>query len=124
MTEEYSIVIDRKSQVLWHKEPGRVHRFAMDTRANPMVVYMHEYSDGRLPIVMKPVDQATQDRIVPRVVQFMMKNKLRLKVTFTGARTPRGNSSGLSRRNAMKHRKEHGQQRTPTLARALRALGG
>lgn len=94
MGSEYSIAIDRKAQLLRHQESGQLHCFAMDVRANPMVVYMHEFSDGRLHAAMQPSDDSVQKNIVPRVFQFMIKSKTPLKITFTGARTPRGKKRG------------------------------
>jgi hypothetical protein len=97
MNEKYTIEIDTRGHALWYREPGKVFRFAMDTRARPMVVYAHEYSDGRQPVTMRPLSETDRERISTRLFTYLMKSRVRLKVSFTGLRTPRPKSG--------KHRK-------------------
>jgi hypothetical protein len=89
MTPDYTIEINTKAKALIYREGGKVFRFEMDTRARPMVVYYHEFSDGSPAGEKTPLTDEVRDTICPRIHQYFMKNRVAIKATYTGLRTPR-----------------------------------
>jgi hypothetical protein len=89
MAADYTIEINTKEKALVYREGSEVFKFEMDTRARPMVVYYREFSDKSG--VKRPLTDQVRDAICPRINQFLMKNRVKMKVTYTGLRTPRKN---------------------------------
>jgi hypothetical protein len=89
MTHDYTIELNTKAKVLVYREGGKQLRFAVDTRARPMVVYFHEFWDSSRSSVKRPLTEEVRDTICPRINHYFMKNRLRIKTTYTGLRTPR-----------------------------------
>lgn len=89
MATDYTIEINTKTKALVYQENGKVFSFSMDTRARPMVVYCHEFSNGRSPHLKAPLTDDLRDTIIPRLSQYFIKNRIKIKVTCTGLRTQR-----------------------------------
>ena len=103
MKDEYTITIDIRHALLVYRDQTRVRAFSMDTRARPMVVYGHEYTDIKGTAVPAPLSQSEHDFVWPRIMQHLMKNRIALKVSFTGLRTPRKNAKKNGRNGSLKH---------------------
>ena len=89
MTFDYTVEINTKAKALIYREGDKTFRFEMDTRARPMVVYFHEFSVGSPPGLKTPLTDEVRDTICPRINQYFMKNRVAIKATYTGLRTPR-----------------------------------
>lgn len=89
MDTDYTIEINTKTKALVYREGGKVFCFDMDTHARPMVVYCHEFSDGRSPNWKAPLTDDLRDMILPRLSQYFIKNHVKIKVTCTSLRTLR-----------------------------------
>lgn len=89
MAPDYTVEINIKAQAAFYCEGSKVLRFEMDTRARPMVVYFHEFSDGSGSGLKTPLTDEVRDTICPRINNYFLKSGLRLKTTYTGLRTPR-----------------------------------
>ena len=89
MTSDYTVEINTKAKALIYREGDKTFRFEMDTRARPMVVYFHEFSVGSPPGLKTPLTDEVRDTICPRINQYFMKNRVAIKATYTGLRTPR-----------------------------------
>jgi hypothetical protein len=89
MTPDYTIEISTKAKALIYREGDKVIRFEMDTRARPMVVYYHEFSNGSPGGLKTPLTDEVRDTICPRINRYFMKNNIAMKVTYEGLRTPR-----------------------------------
>ena len=89
MDSDYTIEINTKAKALIYREGGKLFAFDMDTRARPPVVYCHEFSDGRSPALKNPLTDDLRDMIIPRLSQYFMKNRIKIKVTLTGLKRPR-----------------------------------
>ena len=94
MTSDYTVEINTKAKALIYREGNKTFRFDMDTRARPMVVYFHEFSDGSPPGLKTPLTDEVRNTICPRINQYFMKNRVAIKTTYTGLRTPRALSAG------------------------------
>ena len=60
----------------------------MDTRARPMVVYYHEFSDGSPSGLKTLLTDEVRDTVCPLINQYFMKDRVAIKATYTGLRTP------------------------------------
>lgn len=89
MTFDYTVEINTKAKALIYRKGNKTFRFDMDTRARPMVVYFHEFSDGSPSGLKTPLTDEVRDTICPRIKQYFMKNRVAIKTTYTGLRTPR-----------------------------------
>ena len=89
MTPDYTVEINTKAKALIYRDGNKTFRFEMDTRARPMVVYYHEFSDGSPAGLKTPLTDEVRDTICPRINRHFMNNHLAIKATYTGLRTPR-----------------------------------
>jgi hypothetical protein len=86
---DYTIEINTRAKALIYRAGSREIRFALDTHARPMVVYFHEFTEGADSAISIPLTDEVRDTICPRINQYFMKNRIRVKASYTGLRTPR-----------------------------------
>ena len=53
-----------------------------------MVVYYHEFSDGSPSGLKTLLTDEVRDTVCPLINQYFMKNRVAIKATYTGLRTP------------------------------------